>query len=51
MALQYVAGVPGRRCLWVGAGSPIHNIRMLVFVTVAVCRGLEGRLGLGNTES
>lgn len=51
MALQYVAGVQDRRCLWVGAGSPIHNIRVLGFVTVAVCKGLEGRLGIGNTES
>lgn len=51
MTLQYVAGVPGRRGLWVGAGSPIHNICVLGFVTVAVCKGLEGRLGIGDTES
>lgn len=32
-------------------GAPIHNIYVLGFVTVAVCKGLEGRLGIGATES
>lgn len=43
---------PGKKMLvaW-ERGAPIHNIYVLGFVTVAVCKGLEGRRGIGDTES
>lgn len=44
---------PGKKMLvaW-ERGAHIHHIYVSQgFVTVAVCKGLEGRLGIGDTES